>query len=40
MTDKRIQVSVDGEDPFIIDDAFEKLVREFLVNLEDMTKDQ
>ena len=40
MTDERIKVSVDGEDPFIIDDAFENLVRDFLVNLEGMTKDQ
>lgn len=32
-----VMVSIDGEEPFIIDDNFEKMLREFLVNLEDLT---
>ena len=38
--DNRIKISIDGEDPFIIDDNFEKIIRQLLVELEDLSNAQ
>ena len=32
-----IMVSIDGEDPFIINDNFEEMLRGFLVHLEELS---
>jgi len=33
-----MKVSIDGEDPFIISDVFDGLVRQLLVELEDLSE--